>query len=75
MSRYGDYVIPRGTTILLGVVGPHEDEDAQLILESVTAWMMTHPSMPLLPAGMWDDCLQGPPGHYGQHVEVRWLSV
>jgi hypothetical protein len=75
MSSFAVWDIPRGTIILLGVVGTHDDEVAGRILDAVTAWMMTHPSISIMATGMSDDCLVAPPERGDVHVELRWLSV
>lgn len=66
---------PEGATFVVGVVSEHDSELAELLLDSLMSWMLTHPEMPLLPHAIWNDCLIAPPERGSVHVEVRWLKL
>lgn len=62
-------------TLLLGVVAEHDSTMAEAVLDELTAYLMAHPAMPLLPHRIKDDCLVAPPERSSVHVEVRWFSL
>jgi hypothetical protein len=73
--RRGEWSFPPGTVLLLGVVAEHNDNVAQRLLEELTAWVMTHPSMPLVPTHIHDDCCNYSYLQSAMHVEARWIIV
>lgn len=62
-------------TLMIGVVAEHDSEMAEQILDDLTAFLASHPAMPLLFHTIRDDCLVAPPERKSLHIEVRWLQL
>jgi hypothetical protein len=67
--------LPRGVVLCVGIVSEHDDDEAEAILDNLSAWLMACPAMPLLPQAMTDDCFVTPPERGSKHVEMRWITV
>lgn len=75
MSDWSRRRLHKGVTLILGVVAEHDAEEAEELLDDMTARIMAMPDMPLMVTGMSDDCLVAPPERGSHHVEIRWIVV
>jgi hypothetical protein len=67
--------IPRGTVLMLGVVGEHDSPEADDVLVTLMAWLAAFKAMPLVWGEIASDCMVAPVERGGVHIEVRWIKV